>query len=92
MAKATTPQAPIEGKFKVILTTAAAGGRRAVGDMLPDREYEHGAREALRLIETKGFAPVGASTADVKAEAERFAKALADYEAAVAAATTTPEG
>ena len=85
-----TPQAPKEGTFAVILEPHNAGGRRAVGDMLPGRPYTHGATECLRLVALKGFTFVAAADASAAAaESARYTAALAEYNAALAA---TAEG
>lgn len=60
--------APAAPTFAITLTAEAAGGRRAVGDYLPGREYRVPAAEALRLI-ARGFLPVGATVDDIKAAA-----------------------
>jgi hypothetical protein len=92
---APKPAAPT-ATYTVTLKPEAAGGRRAVGDMLPGREYPVPAAEAVRLVKTKGFTLVGATLADAEktAEAERIAaeKAAAELAATTAAtAATTPE-
>lgn len=76
---ATKPAKSDPAGFAVILTPEKAGGRRAVGDMVPGREYTVPAAEALRLVEVKGFDFVNPADA-------------AAAKAAVAPATTTPEG
>jgi hypothetical protein len=52
---ATKPAPATPAGFAVILTPDKAGGRRAVGDMVPGREYTVPAAEALRLVDLKGF-------------------------------------
>lgn len=52
---ATKPAKTEPAGFAVILTPDKAGGRRAVGDMVPGREYTLPAAEALRLVKIKGF-------------------------------------
>jgi hypothetical protein len=88
MGKIKDAKPPTEATFGVILEPANAGGRRAVGDMLPGRAYQVPATECLRLVELKGFTFVAAADADAaKAEAKRYAAALAEFHAAAAAIT-----
>ena len=73
---ATKPAKTDPAGFAVILSTEKAGGRRAVGDMVPGREYTVPAAEALRLVALKGFDFVNPADADA---------------AKAATAATTPE-
>lgn len=75
---ATKPAKSEPAGFDVILTPDKAGGRRAVGDMVPGREYTVPAAQALRLAGLKGFDFVNPADA-------------AAAQAAIAT-TTTPEG
>ncbi len=88
MGKIKDAKPPTEATFAVILEASNAGGRRAVGDMIPGRPYTVPATECLRLVELKGFTFVaGADAEAAKAEAKRYAAALAEFNAAAAAPT-----
>jgi hypothetical protein len=82
---APKPAAPT--LYTVTLTPEAAGGRRAVGDMVPGREYAVSPAEALRLVKTKGFTLIGATLADV----EKAAAPVQATDTTAATAATTPE-
>jgi hypothetical protein len=88
MAKHTAAPSK-EATFAVILEASNAGGRRAVGDMVPGRPYLLPATECLRLVALKGFTFVAAAdAAAAEAEAKRVA---APTEPTAAAAATTAE-
>lgn len=83
----TTPRT-----FAVILPVGKRPGLRACGDLKPGTPYTVPAREALRLVDAKGFefvtpADEGAARAAVKAEDEAAAKANESPNAATAATT-----
>lgn len=75
------PAAPADApKFTVHLTPEAAGGRRAVGEYLPGRDYSVDAFTALRLTR-RGFrceTPRADLVAAAEAEVARLASGAED--------------
>jgi hypothetical protein len=81
MAKTRTPS-PL-ADYRVVLTKAAAGGRKRVGDYVPGVEYSVPALDAVRLS-LKGFVFVDATQAPAARAAAEVDLATADAQAAAA--------